>query len=87
MKKYLVLARDEGDPESTAMLRSPIEIIDNISMRDCFAPDIYKVFDVSGDAPVELEWHGTWHKIGDPLYIKVTRPDGTIEFDGYGTDH
>jgi len=87
VKKYLVIERDRGDEESAATLKTPFEIIDNISMRDCYGAEVYKVFDVSGEAPVELEWHGTWHMSGDPLYIKVTRQDGTIEFDGHGTAH
>lgn len=85
--KYLVITREAFEEVATAELKTPAEIIEDISMRDCYAPAVYRIYDVSKDEPVELDWHGTHHKSGDPLYIKVTGSRGRIEFDGHGMDH
>lgn len=66
----------------------PYEIIYHIDWSDCSDEEIkvYAIDDYEKE-PEELEVYGAWHNLKDPLYIKVTRKDGTIEFDGYGTDH
>lgn len=70
-------------------MKTANEIINWLDMDDCYTELHIKVFDVETQfgSIEELEVHGTWHNHKDPLYIKVTHSDGTVEFDGYGTDH
>lgn len=70
-------------------LMSASEIINHVDMSDCYPPDfemkVYEVYDFGKVIPLEI--HGCWHDFDDPLHIEVTREDGTVVFDGYGTDH
>ena len=87
MKQYLVWSKYDDDSTSVS-LQSSVRIIDTIDCLD-FLPIVdMKVYDVTdtGDL-VPLVVHGCWHKHRDPLYIAVTREDGSVVFDGYGTDH
>lgn len=62
-------------------------VLDIMDMSDCYDVEL-KVWGIRGFGElVPLEIHGTWHDPKNPLYMKVTRPDGSIAFDGYGTDH
>lgn len=87
MKQYIVqIIWDDG--EMTTSLETARQIIDTIDMSDCYPPIEMKVWEPNKDNWLrELRIHGCWHNPKDPLYIKVTRPDGSIAFDGYGTDH
>ena len=70
-------------------LMSPYEIIMRESMSDCSGAEMKVWESTSFGKLTELKIHGTWHA-EDPhesLYIKATRPDGSIAFDGYGVDH
>lgn len=90
MNKYLVQTKWGDKPDEFGVsIKTAKQIVDIIDMMDCYPPDLeYAVFEVSefGTA-IPLEMYGCWHDFADPLYIKVTRPDGSIAFDGYGTDH
>lgn len=85
IKTYVVQAKcDDGIYISIC---STEEIIRHIDMQDCSGEEL-AVFASDTFGKLEsLKIHGTWHDPKNPLYIKVTRPDGTVEFDGYGTDH
>lgn len=62
-------------------------ILDTTDMSDCYDVEL-KVWESGGFGElVPLEIHGAWHDPKRPLYMKATRPDGSIAFDGYGTDH
>lgn len=89
VKQYLVQIFDSDDKSVCASMKTANEIINWLDMDDCYTELHIKVFDVETHfgSIEELEVHGTWHNHKDPLYIKVTHSDGTIEFDGYGTDH
>lgn len=86
IKEYLV--QFHGDIMVHAHMMTEREIIKRIDARD-YTDELFDVYDVESEAGVveKLEVHGCWHNLKDPLYIKVTRSDGTIVFDGYGTDH
>lgn len=85
-EKFLVVTKDEG--EVYASMWTAGRILDYLDMTDCFEYDEIHVYDVREIGKVEeLFLHGTWHDIDQPLYMKVTRRDGTIVFDGFGTDH
>lgn len=87
MEGKLYLVQSMFDDEVSISLRSQYEIISRIDMKDCSNEEMY-VFDVSQYGSVKpLVIHGCWHKLSNPLYIKVTDEEGNIEFDGYGTDH
>lgn len=86
LEKFLVVTKDEG--EVYASMWTAKEILDYLGMTDCFEYDEIHVYDVREIGKVEeLFLHGTWHDADKPLYMKVTRHDGTIVFDGFGTDH
>lgn len=61
------------------------QILEFVAMRDCYSMEV-QVYDLLPDQPIQLKVHGTWHS-DDPLYIKLTNPDGETVIDGYGTDH
>lgn len=87
IKEYLVqYLNDDGTTESC--MKTESEIIDMISMSDCY-PVEFTVYDVEkkyGEV-YKLDVYGTWHDFKRPLYIKVTYENGKVAFDGYGTDH
>lgn len=89
VKEYLVQLHDSDDNSVSASMKTAREIIDWIDMSDCYIGMHIEVFDVETQfGNVErLEVYGCWHDHRNPLYIKVTHSDGTVEFDGYGTDH
>ena len=85
-EKFLVVTKDEG--EVYASMWTAERVLDYLGMTDCFEYDEIHVYDVREIGKVEeLFLHGTWHDMDQPLYMKVTRHDGTIVFDGFGTDH
>ena len=86
VKEYLVQFHYSKCVHATMMTER--EVIDRIDARD-YTDELFYVYDVETEAGTveKLEVHGAWHNPKDPLYIKVTRSDGTIVFDGYGTDH
>lgn len=89
MKQYIVQTRwnDGDDAEVYTSMQTASEIVSRVDMYDCYDEDIAVwECDTFGEL-VPLQIHGTWHCLDDPLYIKATRPDGSIAFDGYGTDH
>ena len=85
-ERYLVVTKFSGRVYATMQTRS--ELIRQIDMDDCtdFTSD-HKLYEVTDGGVEPLEIHGCWHDHNDPLYIKVTRQNGEIVFDGYGTDH
>ena len=86
VKKYLVVSKYED--EMYAIMYTPSEIIHRIDMDDCYDfTSTHKLYEVTEDGVYPLVIHGCWHDFKDPLYIKVTRQNGEIVFDGYGTDH
>ena len=89
IKEYLVQLHDLNDNSICSSMKNKNEIIDMIDMSDCYNDLEFRVFDVETQygSVEELEVHGCWHDFKNPLYIKATHSDGTIEFDGYGTDH
>lgn len=84
VKKYLVIM--EMDGETSPSLNTASQIISWVDMSDCTGAS-FKVFDLTTGQPVELQLHGCWHDMKNPLYIKATDGDGNIVFDGWGTDH
>ena len=85
-KMYLVVYKIEG--EVSASMKTVSEIIREIDMDDCCDYiEERKVYEITEDGPQLLEVHGCWHDFKNPLYIKLTRQNGEIVFDGYGTDH
>lgn len=85
MKKYLVCGNWDG--EKYTALMGAYEIINRIDMNDCIGEEL-EIYNVEfGKEPERLTIHGAWHDAKNPLYIKVTRENGEIEFDGMGTDH
>ena len=86
VERYLVVTKFSGRVYATMQTRS--ELIRQIDMDDCtgFTSD-HKLYEVTDGGIEPLVIHGCWHDHNDPLYIKVTRPNGEIVFDGYGTDH
>lgn len=87
-EKYLVQLTWEDETEPSASLKTAGEILDFLDMDDCYPEYQLSVYEVSKQGIVlPLELHGAWHDIDNPLYMKATRPDGSIAFDGYGTDH
>lgn len=89
IKEYLVQIHDSYHNSVWARMETATEILNWLDMDDCYPELSIKVFDVETQfgAIEELEVYGTWHNFDKPLYMKVTHSDGTIEFDGYGTDH
>ena len=86
--KYIVQTRyDDGSVEPS--LKTASEIIKDESLSDCSGIEM-RVWE-SGKLGelIPLKIHGTWHSKDpkDSLYIKATRPDGSIAFDGWGVDH
>ena len=78
-----------GDDEMATSMKSAGEIVSFLDMSDCY-PEPYEiaVFESTEvGSLVKLDLHGCWHDMKNPLYIKATRPDGSIAFDGWGTDH
>lgn len=84
--QYLVITKFDGRVYATMQTKS--WIIRQIDMDDCtdFLRDS-KVYEITDEGPQQLVIHNCWHDFKDPLYIKVTRQNGEIVFDGYGTDH
>ena len=90
IKEYLVQIHDLDSEEVYSCMETASDIIKRIDMDDCWGEcSEFVVYDVETKFGVveKLEVHGCWHDMKNPLYIKVTHSDGTIEFDGYGTDH
>ena len=84
-KTYIVQIRNAE--ETYVSILTPHEIIRRIDMSDCSGED-FCIFVSEAFGTLEpLVVHGCWHDPHDPLYIKVTRQNGEIMFDGYGTDH
>ena len=87
MKEFLVVTKDEEGKVAAGMWTEK-NILDYLDMEDCYEFAEIHVYDVSKIGKIEeLRLHGTWHDLDQPLYIKVTRKDGTVVFDGFGTDH
>lgn len=85
-EQYLV--RVTSDSGSDVSLKTATWILDWLDMQDCYPPDLsIAVWKVADGAPQEVTLYGAWHKPDEPLYMKDCLPDGTIVFDGYGTDH
>lgn len=84
-KKYVVQGKYEG--EVYIFMETARNIIARIDMRDCTGEDlaIWESGEFGELTPLTIS--GCWHDFDRPLYIKVTRPDGSIAFDGFGTDH
>ena len=84
--RYLAQFRSEG--ETWASMMEAAQIIDAVDMSDCSGIEEVAVWDVSRFGEAErLAVKGPWHDFLDPLYICAVRGDGTVAFDGYGTDH
>lgn len=85
-ERYYVQTRwDDG---STAQeLLTAEEIVERESISDCSGADMCIWEMPSFGTLTELALFSSWHDPGRPLYIKAVRPDGSIAFDGYGTDH
>ncbi len=86
--KYIVQTRYD-DGSIGLGLKTASGIILDESLSDCSGIEM-RVWE-SGEFGklIPLRIHGTWHS-KDPkksLYIKATRPDGSIAFDGWGVDH
>lgn len=86
--KYIVQTRYD-DKSADVSLKTASEIIMDESFSDCSGIEM-RVWE-SGEFGklIPLELHGTWHAKDpkDSLYIKATRPDRSIAFDGWGIDH
>ena len=89
VKEYLVQIHDSYNNSVWSSMKTANEILNWLDMDDCYPELSIKVFDVETQFGTveELEVYGTWHNFKEPLYMKVTHSDGTIAFDGYGTDH
>ena len=89
MAEYIVQTQWGGDAGVTTSIMTKKRILDIIDIFDCYPDDFWmKVFESKDFGKIdELDIHGAWHDFKNPLYIKLTRPDGSIAFDGYGTDH
>lgn len=92
MEMYLVQYTGElepGERETVVSLWSAARVLDWLDLRDCYDPgDEVAVYEVSEPGRVTpLHLWGAWHDPRRPLYLKATRPDGSIAFDGWGTDH
>ena len=75
------------DGELGVGLETEVQIIQILDMQDCHEQHI-EVYDVSEYGKIsKLKVFGVWHNQDNPLYIKVENEEGTIIFDGYGTDH
>ena len=87
MKQYVVQFKwDDGDMETC--MKTANELIHIIDMDDCYPEYEMAVYESTEIGSLtRLDMHGCWHDLDDPLYIKATRPDGSIAFAGYGTDH
>lgn len=85
-EQYLV--RVTSDSGSDVSLKTATWILNWLDMQDCYPPDLdIAVWKVADGAPQEVTLYGAWHKPDDPLYMKGCLADGTVVFDGYGTDH
>ena len=86
VERYLVVSKFDG--RMYALMHTANEIIHRIDMDDCYDfISTNKLYEVTEDGIEPLQIHGCWHDPKRPLYIKVTRKNGEIVFDGYGTDH
>ena len=85
-EKLYIVQETDGDEFWTAMMPSS-RMIDHEDLSDCtgYRMTIWEPAGFGELIPITL--HGCWHNPKNPLYIKATRPDGSIAFDGYGTDH
>ncbi len=87
MAKRYVVQMTGCDDEVCVALKTADECI---SLEDC--SDLYDmrfcVWECGGFGElIPIRIMGCWHNPADPLYIKGVRPDGSVAFDGYGTDH
>ena len=85
-KKFIVQTRYVDEPIAVELLYAH-EIVARESMSDCSGGEMCVWEPGAFGELTKLRLHGTWHDVNDPPYIKATRPDGTIAFDGYGVDH
>lgn len=84
---YFVQTRFPGEHEVYSSLKTAAEIIERVSMYDCYDEELI-VFDIKDFGnPVPLNVRGTWHKEADPLYIAAYDPNGNVVFSGHGTEH
>ena len=84
-KKYIVQVISE-DAIDTVM-KTASQIIGWVDMSDCYPELDIRVWESCEDGLIELDVRGCWHDMDNPLYIEAVRPDGSVAFDGYGTDH
>ena len=84
-RKYVVQGKFEG--EVYIFIETARNIIARIDMMDCTGEDLTVWESEKFGELTPLTIRGCWHDLDRPLYIKVTRPDGSIAFDGFGTDH
>lgn len=82
---FLVVITDESG--ESPRLMTAYEILNWLDMWDCYPECGIAVWRVSGDETTRLNLYGAWHNPDEPLYMKGCLPDGTVVFDGYGTDH
>lgn len=86
--KYIVQTKYDDDKIGLSLMTAA-QIVEAESMSDCSGVEM-KVWE-NGEfgTIIPLKIHGTWHMKDpkDSLYIKATRPDGSIAFDGWGIDH
>ena len=85
-KKYFVQMMF-SDRTTAPALMAATEIINAVDMSDCSEIELQAWEPGKFGELTKLKILGCWHNPSDPLYIMVVRPDGTIAFDGYGTDH
>ena len=87
MEKFLVQIKLPDDPETYSRLMTGHEIVDRVSMHDCYDEElaVYRVTEFGNIEKIEV--YGTWHNMKNPLYIKGVDTRGEIVFDGFGTDH
>ena len=85
MTQYFVQHR--FDDELCISIKTAREIINRVDMSDCSDEEMEVWESTEFGKLTKLTLHGCWHDPSNPLYIKATRPDGSIAFDGYGTDH
>ena len=79
-----VITTDTGE---SPRLMTAYEILNWLDMWDCYPECGITVWRISGGETTRLNLYGAWHNPDDPLYMKGCLPDGTVVFDGYGTDH
>lgn len=83
--RYVV--QGKMDDEVYIFTETARRIIDRIDMQDCTGEELAVWESGEHGELIPLTICGCWHDFDNPLYIKVIRPDGSIAFDGWGTDH